>query len=122
MGCESLQEGSDAANEKVELSDFYHPFFRPVQNVRFEDCDLFGPCLAFVDGCNLSFCEFHDCEYIIARTDRPVLGATRFVNCTFYRCRLYRVTFILNYEAYKSLPYALKAHLPVISDGRIGDV
>src|SRR5882724_12898218 len=30
-------------HERIELSQFYHPYYLPTENTRFENCDLFGP-------------------------------------------------------------------------------
>jgi hypothetical protein len=109
-------------HERIELWTFYHPFYRATENVRFENCELFGPAniaaqdCAFVDG------EFHECEIIIVRPDRPVKGAMLFRRCNFVRFRLYRATFLMNIETYNSLPAEMRASVRVISDGRIGDL
>jgi hypothetical protein len=109
-------------NERISLADFYHPFFRPTENARFENCDLMGPALVAVNGCNFLHGSFIDCEIVIAREDRPVKGAMMFGFCTFLRCRLYRVTFIVNIKQYRNFPADMRAGVPVISDGRIGDI
>jgi len=109
-------------NERINLVDFYHPFYRPTENARFENCDLMGPAWINCDGCQFLHDGFFDCEIVIVRPDRPVGGASQFKFCTFTRSNFYRVTFLMNYESYKHFPDDFRAGIRVISDGRIGDV
>jgi hypothetical protein len=107
--------------EKLNLIDFYHPFFEALENVRFDDCDLFGPASIIIEGGTFLRCAFIDCELVIVRSDRPVKGATVFRHSTFDRCKLYRITFLMNLPAYHANP-EMRKHMPVISDGRAGDI
>ena len=66
--------------------------------------------------------QFVDCEAVIVRGDRPIRGATLFRVCTINRCKLFRVTFVVNVQMYQALPAEAKAGLTVISDGRVGDL
>lgn len=109
-------------NERIELSSFYHPFYRPVENARFENCDLFGPANIHADGCSFLHVGFIDCEIVIVRSDRLIRGATAFKHCTLLHSRLYRVTFLMNEATYKALPEEMRRHVLVISDGRVGDI
>jgi len=109
-------------NERIDIANFFHPFFKITENVRFEDCELFGPASMFLDRCNLTGCNIHDCEIVIVRPDRPIKGVTAFKQCSFINCALYRVTWVMNYASYMSLPEAFRSGIPVISDGRIGDI
>lgn len=109
-------------HERIALSDFYHPYFRPTENARFENCELIGPACIAIDGCSFLNTGFIDCEIVIVRPDRPIKGAMMFKFCTFLRCNLYRVTWLMNYDQYKLLPEEMRAKVIVISDGRIGDV
>jgi hypothetical protein len=106
-------------HEKIELSSFYHPFFRATENVRFEDCDLMGPSLIVFQAGALMNSHFFECEVVILRRDRPVRGVTLFRFCTINRCNLYRVTLAMSWEDYQRLPPDF--NLPIISDGTIGD-
>jgi len=109
-------------HERINLSDFYHPYFRPTENARFEDCELMGPAYVVINGCSFLHGSFIECEIVIVRSDRPVKGAMMFKFCTFLRCNLYRVTWLMNYDQYKALPEEMRAKVPVISDGRIGEI
>ena len=37
-------------HERINLSDFCHPYFRATENARFEDCELMGPAYVGIDG------------------------------------------------------------------------
>jgi hypothetical protein len=108
--------------EKIDLIQFFSHFYLPTENVRFENCNLMGPFMIAIDGCQFLNCRFIDCEIVIARSDRPVKGATMFKFCTLVRCKIFRVTFVMNYDAYKKMPAEFRTGVAVISDGRIGDV
>jgi len=108
--------------EQIQLVDFYHPFFRPTDHVRFEDCDILGPGNMALEGGTFSNVGFTDCEIVIVRPDRGISGAMLFRNPTFLRSRLYRVTFVMNHETYKKLPKEFKAGVQVVSDGTVGDL
>jgi len=109
-------------NERINLVDFYHPFYRSTENARFENCDLMGPAWINCDGCQFLNDTFFECEIVIVRPDRPVRGANRFKFCTFTRSNFYRVTFLMNHVSYLQFPEDFRAGIPVISDGRIGDI
>jgi hypothetical protein len=107
---------------RIELSHFYHPYFQPVENVRFEHCELMGPANVAFFGGTFDHCGFIDCEIVIVREDRLIRGASSFKNCLMMRSKLYRLTLIMNYQSYLLLPGEIRSAVPVISDGRIGDV
>lgn len=109
-------------NERIDLPQFFHPFYKPTEHVRFENCELFGPASLVIDGCTIVNSGFFDCELVIARPDRPIKGAMVFKHCTITRCSLFRVTFLMKYDTYKNLPDEMKKGLVLISDGRIGDI
>ncbi|MGR2947838.1 hypothetical protein ABMX85_21415 [Vibrio vulnificus] len=109
-------------DEKINLIDFYHPFYKAARNIRFENCDLMGPANIYADGGTFDQCGFNDCEIIIVRTDRPIKGGIHLHRPFLVNCHLYRVTFIMPLEQYQSLPKQMKDGIPVISDGRVGDI
>ncbi len=101
--------------EKINLSDFFHPFYRPTSHARFENCDLMGPAMVVADGCVFSQGGFNDCEIVIVNPTTPIRGAMRFNLCTFVRCNLFRVTFLMNREQYDQFPPEFRAKITVIS-------
>jgi hypothetical protein len=109
-------------NVRVQVSDFYHPFFRKTTDAKFENCELYGPAYVFIEGCTLSVGEMHQCEVVIARPDRPTTTVTVFKNCLFTGCSFYRITWIMTYDHYTHLPEEIQKGLTVISDGRVGDI
>jgi hypothetical protein len=52
-------------HERIELAKFYHPFFKPTVNARFESCELMGPASIALMGCTLDVGAFHDCEIVL---------------------------------------------------------
>lgn len=108
-------------HERIELGHFFHPYFRPTESVRFEHCDLLGPAsIAFLGG-SMDQCGMYGCEIVIVRPDRPIRSAVVFKNCMIVRCNLFGVTLLMSIEHYNQS--ALRGmQVPVISDGRIGDI
>jgi len=109
-------------DEKLELSSFFHPFYRATEDVRFEHCELFGPANMVAQGCTFAHCGFIDCEIVIARPDRGIKGGILFRRCLFTRSTLYRVTLVMPLAMYQALPEDMRATVLVISDGRVGDI
>lgn len=109
-------------HERIELVQFYNHFFTPIENVRFDQCELVGPASIILEGCNLDRSQFVDCEVVIVRPDRPIRGAAKFRYCTILNSKVFRATFFMSHQAYLQLPDAARSGLVVISDGRIGDV
>jgi hypothetical protein len=107
--------------ERISVSQFFHPFFRKLKQVRFENCDLMGPCNIIVHGSFIDNCEFIDCEIIIARPDRPIKSAVIFEGCHFVNTRVFLVTLILPFTEYNRLSEKMKG-ITVISDGRVGNI
>lgn len=110
-------------HERINMADFYHPFFFATENVRFTDCELLGPAtVAIFEGCTFQDGGFIDCEIVIVRSDRPIKGVSAFRHCSFLRGRLIRITLMMNFQQYQALPDIIKRGTPVISDGTIGDI
>ena len=38
------------SKKRVRVTDFFHPFFRPTAAAKFEDCELLGPGVIYLDG------------------------------------------------------------------------
>lgn len=109
-------------HELIQMGDFFHPYYKPIQDVRFDNCDLMGPAYVFSEGGTFSHCSFEACEIVIVRPDRRVTGGLHLMRSVFVNCRLYRVTFLMTIDQYNDMPEAVKKGLPVISDGRVGDL
>ena len=109
-------------NRKINLIDFFHPFYKPAEHVRFEKCDIMGPANLHSEGGRFNNCAFHDCEIIIVREDRPIRGVVPLREPLFIDCHLYRVSFLMPINQYRTLPQQMRENVIVISDGRIGDV
>lgn len=110
------------SNERIQLIDFFHPYYKPLTNIRFENCDLMGPASVYSEGGTFDRCGFNQCEVVIVRTDRPVIGGIHLRRPTLVNCNLYRITFLMPVDQFNNLPAEMKSGVPVISDGRVGDI
>jgi hypothetical protein len=108
-------------NERINLVDFFHPFYKPTKQVRFENCDLMGPSNILIAGCMFDGCNFVDCETVIVLPDSQLRGVTFFEGCHFVNSRLYRCTLFMPMETYRTFPDLMKVGLPIISDGNAGE-
>jgi hypothetical protein len=104
-------------DERIELSQFYHPYFSATEHVRFEHCDLMGPAYTAINGCTFDGCTMSDCQVVIVRPDAPATHAVLLRFCTFVRCRLHRVVWVMTPETYATMPLEFRAGIPVISVG-----
>lgn len=109
-------------HERLNVSEFYSPFYIPTEHVNFTDCHLYGPAAAAILGGSFINCVFRECEIVIVREDRAITGAVPFHDCNFLRSKLIRVTMLMNFRMYMNLPESMRRTIPVISDGRVGDV
>jgi hypothetical protein len=109
-------------HERIDLSQFYHPFHKATEKVRFENCELMGPASIFLDGCVLNEGLFRECDVVVVRPDRPVSGVTKFQFCHFVNCKFFRVTFFMPYDHYKDFQKIGGQPMKIISDGQIGDI
>ncbi|MEX2138229.1 MAG: hypothetical protein WD894_03155 [Pirellulales bacterium] len=109
---------------RIKLIDFFHPFYRPNQAVKFQDCELFGPAVIYLrTGVTFLHSELLSCEAVIVKPNSKVVGATVFESCTFERCKIYGVTFFLSKGDYLALTTLIGTeHFKAISDGTVGDI
>ena len=107
-------------NVRLAMTDFYHPFYKMTEHVRFEKCELMGPAAVGLFGCTLDHCTFNECEIVIVRKDRPIRGVVALRVCTLVHCNLFRITLLVTLDQYNAFPEDLKKGLPVISDGETG--
>jgi hypothetical protein len=84
--------------QRINMADFFHPFYRAVRNVKFQDCEMFGPALIFLSGCRLDSVTMTNCDIVVLSDDAQPRTLTRFDNCTFERCPFYLVTIFLTYD------------------------
>ena len=77
---------------RINLSDFFHPFGRPVGASTFQDCELFGPATIFLNGCRFLNSGIHNCDILILNDNVDSFTAIRFDACIFERCHFYRAT------------------------------
>ncbi|HKQ24070.1 MAG TPA: hypothetical protein VJT81_06465 [Burkholderiales bacterium] len=108
--------------QRVRLADFFHPFYRPIEDARFENCDLLGPAhLVFVGNTIIGNSSFYDCEIVIVKPNAVVRGVTGFKDCHINRCRLFRLTLYMPKDAFLKTKAQMGGNeLTVISDGTAG--
>jgi hypothetical protein len=104
-------------NERIELTQFYHPYLTPTEHARFENCDLMGPAYVAVTASTFDGCIMNDCQIVIVRPMAPVSSAILLKFCTFVRCRLYRVVWLMDQQTYLAMPPEARAGMSVISEG-----
>jgi hypothetical protein len=108
---------------RIQLSDFYNPFYIPTENAKFEDCELLGPStIALLGNGTFHGVHFIDCEAVIVKIGTNINGATAFKTCIFERCKFFRVTFYLSKEQHLHMVTNLGQAFPIISDGTAGDL
>jgi hypothetical protein len=110
------------ARRRIRLTDFFHPFFKPILSAKFQECELLGPAAVSLGSCTLLHCTFNNCEAVIVKKDATIAGATAYRHCIFDRCTFFGVTFLLDREQYLSLTSAAGDNMRVISDGRAGEL
>jgi len=85
----------DFHTRRIDLNKLRHPVYNSIENKRFTDCELYGPCnIYFEDHINLDHCGFVDCDVIIIRPGSTLRNAVRLryingISSTFYRCAIY---------------------------------
>lgn len=89
--------------ERINLSDFYHPFFKPTVGVRFQDCDIFGPATIFLTVPFVDAVEFQQCDFVVVTGNSGVHSAMHFDGCFFVRCRFFRIMVLVTQEQLESI-------------------
>lgn len=108
---------------RINLFDFFHPYYQSIKAAKFLDCELYGPAVIYPMAGTFLNTNFNGCEAVIVKLHTSVIGATGFENCTFERCTFYRVTFLFTKENYLQMKQQLSGKpVPVISDGTVGDL
>lgn len=111
------------SRQRINLADFFHPFYKPTRLAKFQDCEVFGPAVIIIMSGTLDGCTFNGCEAVIVKRQVMVIGAIAFEKCTFERCAFYRVTFLLVKELYLHMMEQSRGdRMPVISDGTAGNL
>ena len=109
-------------NQRIKLSDFYHPWFHEYDKVIFRNCELYGPCNVFFSGhVTLNGGGNDDTEIVIVYEGAQLRSVVVFKNATFIDCRWYRVTFYVHADQARRMK--AKMRIPqdtVISDGKFG--
>jgi len=110
--------------QRIRLADFFHPFYRPIEDANFERCELLGPAhLVFIGNSIFTNSHFYDCEVVIVKKDAIVRGVTGFKDCRIDKCSLFRLTLYMPKDAYIEMKAALGGKGPsVISDGTAGNL
>ncbi|SRR6266566_3863228 len=110
------------SKQRLRLMDFFHPFMQATVAAKFEDCELLGPAVIFLNGCTLFHPYLLNCEAVIAKQGAATVGAIAFQGCVFDRCKIYNATFIMTKDQYSHMKDSAGQGLRVISDGTAGDL
>jgi hypothetical protein len=82
--------------KRVNLSDFYHPFFKWHENPIFRHSEIFGPANLIVRGMpTFVHSNFNDCEYVIVKPGSKLTNVVGLDSPILENCDVYRVTFFL---------------------------
>ena len=84
--------------DKIKITDFYHDFYQAKELARFEECEFYGPGAMLLDGGHIDVFHTHNCEFVGVPLLQPLYSVAHFKNCTFTKCRFYRVMFVCSKE------------------------
>ena len=84
------------ASQRINLSDFYHPFFKSIKYAKFTKCEIFGPAMMLPTQCTFDKILFQDCDVVIVNIPATAHTLTRFESCTFDQCSFYRITLFVS--------------------------
>src|SRR5205085_115309 len=76
---------------RINLADFFHPFYKSIENKVFKESELFGPALVFMGGCRLDGTSIDHCDVVVLSNSAKPFTLTNFQSCIFERCRLFQV-------------------------------
>jgi hypothetical protein len=113
------------SKQRIKLSDFFNPFYEPVETAKFQDCELLGPSNIFPVGSTFLKSGFLGCQVVIFAQDTTLIGVTAFKNCIFERCKFFQVTFYMTKDQYINLKKQAGTQIqgmPIISDGNAGNL
>lgn len=121
----------DFSEQRVNLWDFYHPYFEENREKTFRNCELMGPCNISLSGITqMPRAKLRDCDFVIVGLGKPMKGVVAFADCSFIDCAFYRVTFFVDAGLARSLKSQMLATgvfegdepINVISDGTFGAI
>jgi hypothetical protein len=100
--------------ERLNLADFYLPGILRVNNVRFQNCHLFGPISISMRGCTLTGSGLGQCEVIVVDDNALTTNVLVLEDCAIFDCRLQNITFLVSRAEWHNFPDHMKA-LPILA-------
>lgn len=100
---------------KIRVADFFHPYGKIIENVKFQDCEIYGPTPMFVLYCTFQDGSFTNCDVVILDSGVNMTGAVAFKQCIFERSHFYNVTLFVTRGMYDDMVRQLGSPLNVIS-------
>ncbi len=82
--------------KRLNVQDFYHPFFRPIENAKFTECEIFGPGAMIPVQCTFHDITLRECDIIVLKDEVILTSGTQFKLCVFQKCIFYRVPLYMN--------------------------
>lgn len=105
-------------NSRINISDFFSPYYTVLQRKRFDKCQIWGPAqIYFPEGAVLQKCVLQQVQVVIVSA-KIVSGVTVFVNPIFTECDMCNLTWMMNRETYDALVSSypdMMGGIPVIS-------
>jgi hypothetical protein len=82
--------------KRIQMRDFYHPFFRSHERTRFRNCEIYGPATVALQGSpTFDRSNFTDCDFVVVEEGGYSATIMVFDSPTFEHCEFYRVTFMV---------------------------
>ncbi|WP_370236468.1 hypothetical protein [Brevundimonas sp.] len=106
------------AGKRIDMRDFYHPFFKWHVRPTFRDSEVYGPANVALRGSpTFERCLFHDCEIVIVRPGVPAMGVIGLDSPVFEGSQLYRLTFFVTAEDAGFFTMVSNGQMRIVSQG-----
>jgi hypothetical protein len=102
---------SNFDSKRISLDKLVFPVDKSITNKAFHRCEIIGPAIVFITGPMQSYfldSEIINCDHVAVKQGVYVYNAIKFIGCSFNRCRLIGLTFLIPENAAHTL--SDKAH------------
>jgi hypothetical protein len=90
--------------QRIKIEELALPFDPVVRDKTFIECQLLGPCnIALRGRGSITSCGFVHAAGVLIKEEASVPVGILFLNCTFLRCRIYRVLLFASLGEYERL-------------------
>jgi hypothetical protein len=100
---------------RIRLSDFANALQRKIRAVKFQDCEIYGPALIFLNGCHFGAADIINCDFVILSDTARPHTLTWFESCIFERCQFCMVTMFVTQDQANQLKQVVGDYMNVIS-------